>query len=224
MRGKSKRRLALGEEKWVEYQTQRAERKNRRWYQSNKSHTSLWRIRIKQQLIAYKGGKCQRCGYDRDVPGAYTFHHRDPRTKEFALAGYVGSLERAKREADKCNLLCCNCHAEVHDEERRDDRQCLYKELAARLNKKLNEKNCEICGQVFKPHKRSQRKCSKQCSRKVQTHPTESEMIHMMENMTWKAIGQKYGVTDTAVRKWAKQMSITWKAHSRQHKFSNTGV
>jgi hypothetical protein len=40
-----------------------------------------WRRRIKQQLIQYKGGKCSVCGYDKDCPSAYEFHHRDPSTK-----------------------------------------------------------------------------------------------------------------------------------------------
>jgi hypothetical protein len=43
------------------------------------------------------------------------FHHRDPTTKRFSLAGggIARSLERAREEAAKCVLLCANCHAEV---------------------------------------------------------------------------------------------------------------
>ena len=39
----------------------------------------------------------------------------DPTTKEFALShrGVSRALKRAHAEADKCVLLCANCHAEV---------------------------------------------------------------------------------------------------------------
>ena len=54
------------------------------------------------------------CGYDR-APAALHFHHLDPATQEFgvALRGAARSLERARRGAEKCVLLCANCHTEV---------------------------------------------------------------------------------------------------------------
>ena len=46
------------------------------------------------------------------------FHHRDPNAKEFGISagGRIRSLEDCKKEVDKCDLLCCRCHAEVHEE------------------------------------------------------------------------------------------------------------
>jgi transcriptional regulator with XRE-family HTH domain len=69
---------------------------------------------IKRILVAEAGGACVLCGYDRTLGGLH-FHHRDPAKKAFALSrqGVTRSLESARLEADKCVLLCSNCHAEV---------------------------------------------------------------------------------------------------------------
>ena len=74
------------------------------------------RERIKQKVLEYKGGQCELCGYNK-CKGALIFHHRDPDKKEFNLSGnYNLSWNRIKSELDKCQLLCANCHAEIHDE------------------------------------------------------------------------------------------------------------
>jgi 5-methylcytosine-specific restriction endonuclease McrA len=60
------------------------------------------------------GGKCQRCGYDKYL-GALEFHHLDPTVKEYHLGQRRGlNKEALKQELDKCQLLCSNCHKEVH--------------------------------------------------------------------------------------------------------------
>lgn len=72
---------------------------------------------IKLMAIEYKGGKCQNpdCGYNKCV-SALEFHHIDSEEKEFGIGnkGYTRSWEIVKKELDKCILLCCNCHIEVH--------------------------------------------------------------------------------------------------------------
>ncbi len=74
------------------------------------------RDKIKAMAIEYKGSKCQnkKCGYNK-CSAALEFHHRDPATKEFSISsgGYTRSWERVKKELDKCDLLCANCHREV---------------------------------------------------------------------------------------------------------------
>jgi len=69
---------------------------------------------VKQALILEAGGGCVLCGYDR-YQGALQFHHLDPSTKEFALSreGVTIAIDRSRAEAQKCVLLCANCHAEV---------------------------------------------------------------------------------------------------------------
>lgn len=72
---------------------------------------------LKQKAIDYKGGKCEKCGYDK-CNAALDFHHLDPDTKDFALGvtGQTRSWERIKAEIDKCILVCSNCHREIHFE------------------------------------------------------------------------------------------------------------
>jgi hypothetical protein len=72
------------------------------------------RRRLKQIVVAEAGGCCALCGYDRSS-AALQFHHLDPSTKQFEIAGrgFTRSLERVRDEVRKCVLLCANCHAEV---------------------------------------------------------------------------------------------------------------
>lgn len=72
---------------------------------------------IKKQLVKYKGGKCERCGYNKCI-GALQFHHKDTKEKDFELSSkYNGGnfdISQMYKEVDKCELLCANCHAEEH--------------------------------------------------------------------------------------------------------------
>ena len=62
--------------------------------------------------IAYKGGKCERCGYDK-CNAALEFHHLDPTQKDPMGLRKFG-LQSLIKEIDKCILLCSNCHREEH--------------------------------------------------------------------------------------------------------------
>jgi len=82
--------------------------------QTNIDSVSKRRKQNKLALLEYKGGCCERCGYNKCV-AALEFHHLDPTTKEFPLNGNTYGLERQKKEADKCILVCANCHREIHN-------------------------------------------------------------------------------------------------------------
>lgn len=71
------------------------------------------RQQVKGQLIAERGGRCVDCGYAK-VVAALEFHHRDARTKDFAIGGAGVSRERLWAEAAKCDLVCANCHRARH--------------------------------------------------------------------------------------------------------------
>ena len=124
----SKRRFEMGEEKWAEYQKERKNIKANRYKRKNADKVVNWRRRVKIKLIHYLGGKCKICGYDKPVPSVYDFHHRDPNTKEFGISGKTISFEKLKKEADKCDLLCGNCHQEIHEKEYENQRQVTIKE------------------------------------------------------------------------------------------------
>jgi hypothetical protein len=81
-------------------------------YKKVKSH----RQKIKDKAIAYKGGKCVRCQYDK-CNRALEFHHLDSTQKDFGISNYtILSWDKIKIELDKCILVCANCHREIHDE------------------------------------------------------------------------------------------------------------
>lgn len=82
--------------------------------QCNSEAVQRRRDNVKLQAIAYKGGKCSVCGYDRCI-AALEFHHIDPKTKSFGIAqqGQTRSWDRVQEELDKCILVCANCHREI---------------------------------------------------------------------------------------------------------------
>lgn len=75
------------------------------------------RRKVKQMAIEYKGGCCEKCGYNK-YNEVLEFHHLDPTKKEFGIAysGHCKSWEKVKKELDKCMLVCANCHREIHVE------------------------------------------------------------------------------------------------------------
>jgi len=72
-----------------------------------------WRRRKKIQLVEYKGGKCEKCGYSKCM-AALQFHHLNPLEKDFTIGGKSWGFSRLKEEVDKCVLVCSNCHIEIH--------------------------------------------------------------------------------------------------------------
>jgi hypothetical protein len=76
--------------------------------------TQKSRQRFKQDCVAYKGGQCVRCGYNKCFASMH-FHHRDREQKEFAISRSTTTLldSKIKQELDKCDLVCANCHGEI---------------------------------------------------------------------------------------------------------------
>jgi hypothetical protein len=58
---------------------------------------------------------CSRCGF-ADYR-ALDFHHLNPLEKDFAVADLISrgaSLNKIKKEIEKCVILCANCHRIEH--------------------------------------------------------------------------------------------------------------
>jgi hypothetical protein len=78
---------------------------------------------------------------------------------------------------------------------------------------------CDHCGTAFQaPRQRIERSrsghlfCSRVCKqladRKV-TRPTADELRHLMQEIgNWSALGRHFGVSDNAVRKWARRYGL----------------
>ncbi len=71
------------------------------------------RLRNKKRLVKLKGGKCIVCGYNKCL-AALEFHHRDPSKKRFCvtMTNMTKAWSKVLKEAEKCDLLCANCHRE----------------------------------------------------------------------------------------------------------------
>jgi len=69
----------------------------------------------KQKVIEYLGGECKICGYKK-CAAALHIHHTIPdlKSKDFVKFKYKKFDERYKKELETCELLCANCHAEIH--------------------------------------------------------------------------------------------------------------
>jgi len=73
---------------------------------------------------------------------------------------------------------------------------------------------CKVCGCEFTPRSARNEFCSIKClgvySRRVE-HPTKDELGEDIKKLSWLAMGRKYGVSDNAVRKWAKAYGLPTK-------------
>lgn len=74
-------------------------------------------LKRKLELIERAGGKCSICGYNKNI-AALCFHHLNPSEKEMHLdmrSLSNNSMNVIENEFSKCQLLCMNCHTEVHN-------------------------------------------------------------------------------------------------------------
>ena len=81
------------------------------------------RKQIKVWAVEYKGGKCEKCGYNKCLE-ALEFHHLNPNEKDFMLSdrNLIWSWTQIKEELDKCILVCANCHREIHARKESDEK------------------------------------------------------------------------------------------------------
>lgn len=77
---------------------------------SNVDHSSK-RCDLKNKYVQHRGGKCEKCGYDRHVQ-SMSFHH--PHDDKVFNISDNKPWEETLVELEKCVLLCMNCHAEEH--------------------------------------------------------------------------------------------------------------
>lgn len=90
-------------------------KRNRDWVNERRQRISRER---KIMLIQQLGGKCDKCSleYNGRNGAVFEFHHDDPEIKLFGLGKQLTNKSFAvlKDEADKCQLLCANCHQICH--------------------------------------------------------------------------------------------------------------
>lgn len=68
----------------------------------------------KLKLAQHTSTECLVCHYDKCI-AALEYHHLDPSTKKFQISqGWNRSFKEILKEAQKCVVLCSNCHKELH--------------------------------------------------------------------------------------------------------------
>lgn len=160
-----------------------------------------WKDR-KQKAIELMGGKCSACGYDKNY-AALEFHHLDPKEKEFDF----GKMRQYKwetiiSELKKCILLCSNCHRETHHPE-------AFIKQDAKANPILQERclkptgSCPSCKTKTYGTKYCSIICAASAKRKV-VRPSRDKLANLIETTPFTKIGEMFGVSDNAIRKWAK--------------------
>tara|TARA_R110000751_G_C13440056_1_gene442760 strand:+ start:129 stop:476 length:348 start_codon:yes stop_codon:yes gene_type:complete len=68
------------------------------------------------EIFELRGGKCKHCEV-RDLKHIeiYDYHHIDPKKKDFNIGrGWAKPMKQVLAEAEKCLLLCANCHRIEH--------------------------------------------------------------------------------------------------------------
>jgi hypothetical protein len=81
------------------------------------------RSALKRRLVEQAGGKCVRCGYSEFISGL-DFHHalgkKEAEISDMLLKAISrdgNRLDAVFKEAQKCVLLCRNCHSALHARE-----------------------------------------------------------------------------------------------------------
>lgn len=160
--------------------------------------------RKKIQAVQILGGKCQICGYCK-CNDALDFHHIGD-DKEFNIGQAIPRWKwsRIVEELKKCVLFCSNCHREIHSKKADDI------ELKNLIRPWIVVK-CPICKMEFDTCNSEQIYCSIKClsfsNRKV-VRPSKEELQQLLDNTSWTQIGKMFGVSDNAVRKWAKRYGL----------------
>ena len=105
----------------IKERKERIERRKTKPEPNYKIKQKAYMFKLKQDLISYLGGCCSICGYSKSIY-ALEFHHKNPANKEFGIGAFMNkgnylNLTKMKmliKEVNKCTLLCCNCHKEIH--------------------------------------------------------------------------------------------------------------
>jgi len=171
-------------------------------------------MKNKMKIIKYKGGECKLCGYSKN-PKALEFHHRDPAKKDFSISSFKNSnIKKLKKEADKCDLLCSNCHKEVHDAIWKSGNTINWKVYNNVLNGSMKDLRAKgkkyfcSCGEEVSGAKRKCIKCAHLSQEKI-NWPSDLEL----EKLVWKkpkaVLAKELGVSDKAIAKRCLNRNIT---------------
>ncbi len=163
-------------------------------------------LKRKIELIDKRGGCCERCGYNKNI-AAFDFHHKNPKEKEFKLDMRKlsnSTMEAILIEFNKCELLCANCHRELHSE---DLEMTLVRQIIESINdsvieiKEIGKPKCVDCNCEINYSYVRCKTCSDKNKRKVERPNLDILKIELNENgVTW--CSKKYNVSRKTIHRW----------------------
>ncbi len=165
-----------------------------------RSYVAARVLSLKLRAIAYKGGKCQICGYEK-CPAALEFHHRDPNEKDY---DWNKMRRRAWddiiKELDKCDMLCANCHRERHYDPSIAQRAIEFLKSKSRY---VSQIACDNCQLMFKPKLHDIKFCSHKCvsenQQKIKWPDNLPALVAVAKSV--RALAKELGVSDKAIVK-----------------------
>ena len=111
---------------------------------------------------------------------------------------------------ENLRFLCPNCHSQTATYAGKTNKNV---KKPADKKKTLESKECECCHKLYTPKSVHQKYCSYDCLHKARgkasKRPNDEQLMADIEsfNHNLSAIGRKYGVSSTAVKKWIKKMA-----------------
>lgn len=179
---------------------------------SKGANVVAFRVRIKRALVVAFGNKCYCCGqsYPECV---YDFHHINPEEKEFGIAcgGSTKAKEKIAHEAKKCIMVCSNCHRLI------EHTNLIQQPMINNFNESLFY---ETISKEIEEQKKIQKKRRSKIKKNNITnkkegvvrhnvvYPTREQLKDMIRHMSFIEIGEIYGFTDNAIRKWCRKMDL----------------
>lgn len=183
----------------------------------NSESVIKFRQKRKQDLVDIYGSQCSLCGYHECI-GALEFHHIVPSEKSFSLStGNCHSLEEDLKEAEKCLLVCSNCHKEIHLSQKWTGidlwkYQVCNEELKSQLILKNSkeERKCLKCGNPITIHSTSGlcRSCVQLNGKRIENKPSREELKKLIREKSFLEIGRMFECSDNAVRKWCDKYCL----------------
>lgn len=170
-------------------------------YNSTISNGSLLRRLINEKKKEYK---CEICGISEwnDRPIRLQLDHKNG--------------DRLDSREENLRIICPNCHSQTDTFSRGQRTKCIqwwertknHKGAHRPIGRSRNFEKVE-CGGSNPPEliRESWRKKERPHKRKV-ARPSKEELAHMISVNSWTSIGKIFGVSDNAVRKWAKRYGI----------------
>ncbi|MCK9482338.1 MAG: hypothetical protein M0R38_11345 [Bacteroidia bacterium] len=174
------------------------------------------RERNKKRLVAGFGGlQCPICGFVGPEV-VFDFHHLDATQKDFPVCQVLNrSFETLCNEAEKCTLICANCHRMVTNNFINLNNYQLPK-----FNKEIAEKclknNCNVCGIEISLSMTICKECKskkikdgmEKAKKEKENFISREELKNKIRKIPFTKIAQEFRVSDNAIRRWCDRHSL----------------